>query len=131
MYKRQIKKALEYSTRAYAISQTISQFDPSVRYVQDTHGWVMVLNGQLADGINLLRTASEGAGFPDVYMHLAEAYLMDGQLSEARRALGRAEETILTLKSKNQPIDPAIRPRLDRLTADLDAKEKAALGAAQ
>jgi tetratricopeptide (TPR) repeat protein len=126
-----VKKALEFSTRAYAISQTISQFDPSVKYVQDTHGWVMVLNGQLADGINLLRTASEGAGFPDVHMHLAEAYLMDGQLSEARRALGRAEETILTLKSKNQPIDPAIRPRLDRLSADLDAKEKAALGAAQ
>lgn len=124
-----VKKALEFSTRAYAISQTLSQLDPSVRYVQDTHGWVLVLNGQVTDGISLLQTASDGADFPDVHMHLAEAYLMDGQLAEARQALGRAEAIVSNQKSRNQPVDPSIRPRLDRLNADLDAKEKAAMGA--
>ncbi len=126
-----LTKALEYSSRAYEMSQSMSSLDDSVLYVWDTHGWVLIQNKKLLDGLNILQKAAERAKFPEVFLHLAEAYMLDNQVERAESALEEAESIISNYTSKNLPLDPTVRPKYDRLTADLQARKRSPVGAAQ
>ncbi len=126
-----MQKALEYSTKAYEISQTISSLDPSVPYVLDTHGYILVQSKKLLEGLDLLRRAAEQAKFPEVYLHLAEAYMMDNQIDLAQRSLDEAKSIIESLESKKLPIDPTIRSRYERVSADIAKMAKSSTGAGQ
>lgn len=116
-------EALKFSTRSYELANTYS-LEEATLYVLDTHGWVLVKNGQLSDGLDLLRTAAQTATFPDVHLHLAEAYLMAGDAEQAAMALANAERVISALERDRKPIDPTVRPRYEQLLAQVNAKKK-------
>ncbi len=126
-----IAKALEYSSKAYDMSQSLSSLDESVLYIWDTHGWVLVKNNKILDGLNILQKASERAAFPEVFLHLAEAYMLNNELGRAESALQEAESIITSYTTKNMPLDPTVRPKFERLSADLQAKIKSSVGVAQ
>jgi tetratricopeptide (TPR) repeat protein len=124
-----LSDALKYSTRAYELSQNLPSTDDSVLYVWDTHGWVLVLNNQLLDGLNILQRAAERAKFPEVFLHLAEAYMKNNELGRAQTALDEAGSIIAAYTSRKQPLDPSVRPRFERLQSDLQARSSLPPGA--
>lgn len=127
-----IEEALVYSTKAFQIAQTRSTLDVSVQYVYDTHGWVLVKSGKVSEGLELLRKAAEQAKFPDVFLHLAEAYMLQSDVEQAERALADARVIIESMETQKLAIDPMIRPKFERLSAEVDERKAAApMGAAQ
>lgn len=115
--------ALKYSTRSYELANTYS-LEEATLYVLDTHGWVLVKNGQISDGLDLLRKAAETAKFPEVHLHLAEAYLMANDAEQASMALSTAERIITGLERDKKPIDPLVRPRYEQLLSQVNSKKK-------
>lgn len=116
------EEALQYSTRAYQLAQNLPESDPSVPYVLDTHGWTLVKNGKLLEGLELLKQAARQAKFPEVFLHLAEAHMINNDLDQAQTALEDARSLIESMENRKMVLDPSIRPRLDRLSADLAQK---------
>ena len=117
-------QALKYSQRAYDLSASFGQNELSL-YIMDTHGWVLVQNNRTQDGLTLLREAAQTARFPDVYIHLAEASLMTDNLDGAANAIDDAKRVISDYDRRKQPVDPALRPKLDDLTAQIASKRSA------
>lgn len=81
-------EALQYSARAVDLIRRSGQVEP---LVFDTHGWILVLNNRVADGINLLTEAVERRSFVEGHMHLGLAYLKFGLPREAIEQLQRAQ----------------------------------------
>lgn len=74
-------KALDYAQKAYSI-------DPHSPEVADTLGWVMVEEGQLKPGIDLLEKAAKDAPqHLDIRLHLAKAQIKAGNKDAARGEL--------------------------------------------
>ncbi|HEX8322265.1 MAG TPA: tetratricopeptide repeat protein, partial [Tepidisphaeraceae bacterium] len=119
-------EALKHAQRA---SEVIATMDAPqlVPLVQDTHGWALVKNNRVPEGLDLLRRAADASTFPDVAVHLAEAYLLSGDLNGAEAALVDARSRVEAAKRQRQPIDATLEDRVSRLSDDL-AKRKAAAG---
>lgn len=127
-----LEEALQYSTRAYQLAQNLPESDPSVPYILDTHGWALVKSGKLLEGLELLKQAARQAKFPEVFLHLAEAHMINNDLDQAQTALEDARSLIESMENRKMALDPSIRPKLDRLSADLAQKRPAApIGAVQ
>ena len=76
-------QAIDHARRAHALL-------PSAPELADTLGWVMVLEGQLSEGLKFLRDAqSRAANDPGTHYHIA--YALD--------RLGRQDEALRELKS--------------------------------
>jgi Flp pilus assembly protein TadD len=76
-------KALQYAERASALAP----FTPSV---MDTHGWILVQRGDVAQGVALLRKANSLAPQDtDIQLHLAKALLKTGDKAGAKGQLER------------------------------------------
>ena len=117
--------ALVYSSQAYAKTEN-AQVTEITLYVWDTHGWVLVLNGKLDDGLAVLQKAAETARFPEVFLHLGDAYLRKNDTDSAQAALRRATTFIEERERQKQPMDAALRLRLTELMTKLTAATKAA-----
>ncbi|MBT6276401.1 MAG: tetratricopeptide repeat protein, partial [Chromatiales bacterium] len=75
------KRAIEYAKRAY-------QLAGSSPVVADTYGWFLVLDGNLQQGLNVLKRAAEGAPLSmEIRYHLAYALLRVGDEDEAMQLL--------------------------------------------
>ncbi|MEO0421517.1 MAG: tetratricopeptide repeat protein [Pseudomonadota bacterium] len=62
--------------------------------IQDTYGWMLILDGQLDNGVSMLRDAWEAApSIGDIGYHLAAGLARAGDTEEARTVLARALET--------------------------------------
>jgi len=87
------QEASQYSKKAYDIMKDGSSFYPSIA---DTHGWILVLCGQLEEGIEVLRDATnpkeEGRIPAEAFYHLGEAYLKKSLNEEALTNLERASD---------------------------------------
>lgn len=69
--------ALDYAEKAYRLA-------PSSPEIADTFGWLMVQNGKLKDGLEILRAAAGVArNNPDILYHLAYALAKSGQNDDA------------------------------------------------
>ncbi|HEY0007777.1 MAG TPA: tetratricopeptide repeat protein, partial [Tepidisphaeraceae bacterium] len=115
------QKAVEYSTKAYDLSLKLPE-GTLTPYIWDTHGWLLVQTGKVSEGIDLLRKAADTAKFPDAHLHLAEALMLQKDFDGAAQALEQAGQLADTMARENKPLDPSIRPKLERLTAELEAK---------
>jgi putative PEP-CTERM system TPR-repeat lipoprotein len=74
-------KALEYAEKAYALA-------PSSPAVMDTLGWMLVEEGELTRGVQLLRKAVEAAPqADDIRLNLAKALIRAGDKEGGRREL--------------------------------------------
>jgi len=74
-------RAEEVARRAFAIQ-------PDNSSVADTLGWILVKQGSLEEGIEMLRNASKlGSSRPEIRFHLAVGLAEAGQTTEAKAIL--------------------------------------------
>ncbi len=77
-------RALEAATRALDLAKD----SPTI---QDTYGWMLILDGQLDNGISMLRDAWQAApSLGDIGYHLAAGLARAGETEEARSVLAQA-----------------------------------------
>jgi tetratricopeptide (TPR) repeat protein len=112
------KEALQYSQKAYELMTSSGRRDP---LIFDTHGWVLTLNDRPQEGIDLLRQAVALRSFPEGHYHLGEAYMRAAAGEEAQKQLELAAEMLRQADEKKQPIDLALKARVD--AALVKAKE--------
>lgn len=128
-----LQKALTFSSKAYQATEKATTLDEQTLYVWDTHGWVLVqTQGRRLEGIELLRRAAEQARFPEVHLHLAEAYLMsdnEDDLLRAGDALAGARRLIEEIESAKRPLDPTVKPKFEQLSGQLESRRRQAVGA--
>ncbi|HEY8667348.1 MAG TPA: tetratricopeptide repeat protein, partial [Tepidisphaeraceae bacterium] len=120
-------QAQVYSKKAYDIATRNGKYDP---YIADTHGWVLVLNHQLTEGISLLQVVVEKNPFPEARYHLAEAYLQM-KPAEAQKASDQLKEAKLVMDKDPKQVDPALKQKVEEALARaqklLEAKTEAAV----
>jgi Flp pilus assembly protein TadD len=81
--------------------------------IADTYGWLLVEQGQVGQGIEILRKAAAApAATPEIRYHLAAALARDGQRDSARDML----QKISTDRGNGYE---TIRPDVERLLAEL------------
>lgn len=74
--------------RAVGLARAAHGLEPRNGAITDTLGWLLVQNGSLAEGIQLLRQAvNQAPQSVEVRQHLATALSADGQEQEASRVL--------------------------------------------
>lgn len=74
--------------RAVGLAERAHELNPDSPEIADTLGWVLVSNGQVERGINVLQQAAvQAPHLPDIRYHLAAAFAKAGKKAEARREL--------------------------------------------
>lgn len=74
----------------------------------DTYGWLLVLSGQVDQGIDMLRNANDIRQVPDIHYHLGEAYIRKQFGDQAQQELDTAMNMVKrALKDKPHP-DPSL-----------------------
>lgn len=103
--------AKQYSTRAYDLMTQRGIYDPSI---MDTQGWVLICNGEVPDGINMIRDAlnRSKADFPDAHYHLGTALLKQNAAESAVRELNQAQQLIDQAEKENRPVDDVLKGRV-------------------
>src|SRR5213076_1275435 len=104
------KKAVQYSKLAYDIMQNSTTYYP---HIADTHGWILVLNGKVEEGIEILSKATSddyGDRRPaEAFYHLGEAYLMKSINEAAIPNLERAIQMFDESSKKGVFVDPDLK----------------------
>jgi putative PEP-CTERM system TPR-repeat lipoprotein len=73
---------------ALTYAQKASTLAPNNPTVSDTLGWILVEQGQIRQGLEVLEKASAGApGQLDIALHLAKAQIKDGRRDQAKNTL--------------------------------------------
>ena len=103
------QEALAYSTRAVQRLRALGQTSP---FVADTQGWVLILNGRLDEGIDVLHQIVDGADFPDAHYHLAEGYLRKGAADDARRELTAAMQVYRAADAAHRTVDRSLPDKI-------------------
>ena len=92
------------------------------------HGWILVLCGQLEEGIEVLRRATdpqeEGRIPAEAFYHLGEAYLKKSLNEDALMNLDAAVKLFDESLKKGVFVDPDLKNKVDK--AKLRAKNKTA-----
>lgn len=104
-------RAKSYSQRAYDIAKDWKPGEPRGR-VLDTHGWVLILNGEVPTGMRLLEEVIEEHAIPEAHYHLAESHLREKRGEEAREQLILALALIDKAKAKKQRYEPEMEQRV-------------------
>ncbi|MGH7176261.1 MAG: hypothetical protein ACREJC_02670, partial [Tepidisphaeraceae bacterium] len=106
------KEALGYSQRAYGLMKQANVEDPNVL---DTHGWILVCNNRVEDGINLLRRSVQKKPLPEGFYHLGEAYLKLNPSSpaDAEHELALGLQMIRDAEKAGKPVDPTLTGRIE------------------
>lgn len=105
------KEALQFSTRSFDLLRGSGPVNP---YVADTHGWVMILNGRLDEGIAILEEVLSRKEFPEAYLHIGEGYLRKKAGPQALAALKRGREVLERPENQVPGSDVAsLRVRID------------------
>jgi tetratricopeptide (TPR) repeat protein len=106
-------KALTYSAKAIEIVQRGGlQPDPNLL---DTHGWALVCNNRLDEGIGFIQDAidrSPRKPMPEAFYHLGQALLKKNLGPEAQAQLERAKKLLDDRKNKGQQTDVKMEARL-------------------
>jgi tetratricopeptide (TPR) repeat protein len=113
---------------AWDIMANNNQFYP---HIADTHGWNLVLSGQLEEGIDVLRKATAndlGDRRPaEAFYHLGEAYLKKSINEEAITNLEMALQKFDESTKKGVFVDPDLKNKATAALARAKNKTAAAL----
>jgi tetratricopeptide (TPR) repeat protein len=109
------QEAKQYSKVAYEIARGWRAGDAKGR-IFDTHGWVLVLNGEadLDEGIRVLRQVVEDFPILEAHYHLGEAQLRKNRGAEAQEQFNAALAMIERSKKAKQPFDETLEPKIRR-----------------
>ena len=112
---------------AYEIARGWRASDAKGR-IYDTHGWVLVLNGEsdLDEGIRVLRQAVDGFPILEAHYHLGEAELRKNRSAQATEQFNAALAMIEKSKKAKQPYDETLEPRIRRGLQNAKALDAAA-----
>jgi hypothetical protein len=110
-------QALKYSSVAYDSLQRTGEFNARI---YDTQGWMLILNGKVQDGIDILEQVVARGPFTDAHYHLAMGYLklQNPRAEEAQRQLAMAMEAYNAAAKTQQP-DPAMKARIEKASAQV------------
>lgn len=112
-------EALIYSSRAVKVLQDAGSVEP---LIFDTHGWLLVLNGRVPEGINILSEAISRKSFMEGHYHLGMAYLQSGPRFAAA-AVDQLQQAQRLGDDKNA--DASYRPKINEaLKQAIDAMAK-------
>ena len=101
----------EKDPRALATAERASKLNPQNSAILDTLGWILVEQGQLGRGLEVLQIAAAGApGEPSINYHYAVALAKSGDKQKARKQL----ETLLNA-GKNFPQEEQAKALLRQL----------------
>ena len=99
------QEGVKYAEHAYRLTLAQGRKDP---IVMDTYGWLLVLSGQVDQGIDMLRNANDIRQVPDIHYHLGEAYIRKQFGDQAQQELDTAMNMVKrALKDKPHP-DPSL-----------------------
>jgi tetratricopeptide (TPR) repeat protein len=106
------RDALQHSQKAFDLLQQGGQSNP---YINDTHGYVLVLNGRLEEGIALLHSAIDQEPIVDAYYHLGEAYLArpTPAYADAEAALKQAL-LLIERAGADKPLDAGLKLKVEK-----------------
>jgi tetratricopeptide (TPR) repeat protein len=108
-----IQEGMGYIQTAMDLLERRHNTDPMV---EDSFGWLLILNGQTQEGMNVLQKAIDREPFPDAYYHMAEGYLRMNDPESAQRQINLALEAIAKAQEMNEPVTPGIRDKLENLS---------------
>lgn len=107
-----LAQALSYSTQAVDIMTKMGRTIPAII---DTHGWALVLNGKIDEGIEQFLLAANQPNAPvDVYYHLGQAYLRKSDPDRAFPPLKKAMDMAKAFKDKGEPLDRSMEERIEK-----------------
>ncbi|MDP9172441.1 MAG: tetratricopeptide repeat protein [Planctomycetota bacterium] len=114
------QEALKYIQRAVDELSKTGRQEPKL---MDTHGWLLVQTGSIAEGIRVLDQVLELKPFPEAYLHIGEAHLLMQFPEESKHDA----QTGLDMLSKQAPEakDSTVRQKLLDLAKRADEKMKA------
>ena len=119
-------KALEFSQRAYDAMRRCGIVE---LLVMDTHGWALIHNNRVGEGIVLLQEVIQRNPLLDARYHLAEAYLLSdytGAAESAVRQLTEANAMIADMEARKVPVDPGMKDRIAGAMARAEAMTRQA-----
>jgi len=108
-----VREGLQYAQQAADLMAQSGRSDPSVL---DTKGWLLVLSGSPAEGVELINRALETRPSPDGYLHLGEGYLRLQYPADAKKQAKLGMDLLGKLPQQEQ--DTQLRTKL----MDLDAR---------
>jgi tetratricopeptide (TPR) repeat protein len=111
------KQALDYSQRAFDLSVKSGRMNPRI---YDTQGWVLLLNGRIDEGIDVMHRAIDQADFPEAHYHLAQAYLKKELPEEAQHELASALDMIQTKTDQHLTVDSTLKDKIDMASKQAD-----------
>jgi tetratricopeptide (TPR) repeat protein len=106
-------EALKFAQQAVDILRKTGNYEP---LIFDTYGWALVLNGRVAEGINILNEAVGRRSFVEGHFHLGSAYLKAGDPREAVVQLTRARAM-----AEVRGADPSYKPRIEKAMEEAQA----------
>ena len=112
-----VQEALVDSTKAYDLTRRAGAVNP---LVADTQGWMLILNGRVEEGVDLLRPVADGATFPDVHYHLAMGYLRQRRPDDARTQLAAATAAVQSAVAAGRAVDGSLAAKITAATVDAD-----------
>jgi len=86
-------QAIRYAQQAY-------QLAPKSHAIADTLGWLLVVNGKVEKGLELLQQAAAESDEPTIQYHLAVALHKSGQSAQAREMLSQLLDTDAEFKEQ-------------------------------
>jgi tetratricopeptide (TPR) repeat protein len=110
------QEALPYSQKAFNIVQQDPNYAAFQPYIYDTQGYVLVLCGNVQEGINLLLTAIDKQPIPEACYHLGEAYLAlaQPQPQQAEEALKQAMTLLESASTEEKPLDTELKSKIEK-----------------
>ena len=95
--------------------------------ILDTQGWLLILSGSPAQGVDLINKALDLQTFPDAYLHLGEGYLALQYPDEADKQaqLGLAMVEKQDLKDQDVKLKTNLQNLIDRSEEMMKSKQQA------
>ena len=111
-----VKKALGYSEKAVSIMDSVGLQDPNI---QDTHGWMLILNGRTTEGISYVQSAlTRKPNITEAHYHLGVAYLAQKLGLEAQAEFEKTRKFLEDRKNKALPYDIKMEVKLNKGMAE-------------
>ena len=90
----------------------------------DTHGWALVLNGRIDEGLEILRASVARQDMAETHCHIAMARLKQGRRDDARAELDTAKRMLAADKSAGKPVEARVESRVNTAIDELNPPSK-------